>query len=213
MLLRCLLGENKTPVSDPSPRWKRWDLILTFFIFCNSDVQAEHSFSVYGKIRKSEKNILGLNSLYFITFQHHGKLLAYPVDTDSKTMADKIKSFTDKDALIDGDIKKIYFNSDGQKYVVETFIPKKIKSLELSELGQTQTSTPERPVPFHIIDKTKENSFILGQGSNYPYEERLPPTRGPKQGMGASFRINDSVANGLIFTGAAVLLGSQLIKK
>ncbi len=66
-------------------------------------------------------------------------------------------------------------------------------------------------MPFQAKERKKESSILI-LGSNTPYEDKLPPTRGPKQGV-VGFRINDSVANGLIFTAAAAIIGSQLLKK
>jgi hypothetical protein len=82
---------------------------------------------------------------------------------------------------------------------------------ELSALSQAHWIAPEPPMPFQAKERKKESSILI-LGSNTPYEDKLPPTRGPKQGV-VGFRINDSVANGLIFTAAAAIIGSQLLKK
>jgi hypothetical protein len=186
---------------------------LISFLFFNSQVKAEEVSSVYGKILTSKKTIFGLSSPYFVTFEHQGKLLAYPVDTNSKTMAEKVKSFLNKDALLEGTIKKVNFKVDGRIYIVEKFIPKTIRPLELSALGQAHWSAPECPEFLPTKEKKKESFLMLMAGSNNPYDDRLPVTRGPKPGAGVGFRLNDTVANTLIFTGAAALIGSQLLKR
>jgi hypothetical protein len=186
--------------------------VLSALLLLNPLVHASEVSSVYGKILKSKKSIYGLTSPYFVTFEHEGKLLAYPLDTKSKAMADKIKSFVDQDALIEGDIEKESFKADGLDYVIETFVPRSISPLKLSSLGETEWTTTQRPLSLTSKNKKKESNIILGYKD--PNEGKLPPTRGPKQGsLAVGYRLNDSVANALIFTGAAAIIGTQLLKK
>lgn len=185
-------------------------LFVTLLLFLSVSGHTRGNESVYGIIRKSQGTVFNLKTPYFITFMHEGKLLALPIDTQSKDVTSLIRNFVDKDAMIEGEIKEVRFKSDGQDHVIGMFYPKSIRPLDLGKLGATDYQA--RDVKLKEDQKKIYDGPTLTLNQEDP-SPKLAPTRGPVSGPGVKFRVPDAVANTLIFTGAAVILGTQLLKK
>lgn len=170
--------------------------MINFFllIFISFPLIAGDASTVYGKIRKVDHKLYALSYQYYVTFLNEGKLLAYPVDTNSKEMAEKIKALVDQDALIEGSVKEIKFQSDGQSNTILVFTPTKLSRLELSAL--------------RVENDTKDFSKIPPPLNN---QTSLRHLKGNPNGKGIT--INDNLANGLIMAGGAAILGTLLLKK
>ena len=159
-------------------------LILLFSLnLALADGQTESS--AWGKIVRLDQTIKGITYKYFIYYEEASKAHAYPIDTDSKEMGELIKKSTGQNVRVTGQVKEVTFNLDGHKKKILVFMPSKISPLTLAELSA--------PGPLPSPSDT----------SKLPSKEKAAYD-------GGGIRINDKVANGLIYTGAAVILGSAL---
>jgi hypothetical protein len=157
-------------------------LVASFFIL--SLVLADSGSAVWGKIVHSDKTIKGVNYKYFVFYREGEISHAYPIEATTQQMSKLVNESVGQNVRINGHVKEVTLKIDGPKKQILVFIPTEIKPLTLSELAVSNTFIPD------------------------------PKMAGPqaeKPGYdGGGIRINDKVANGLIYTGAAIILGTKI---
>lgn len=161
-------------------------LFLSFLILPFREAYSKkNSSAVWGKIIQAEKNIEGLNYKYFVYYEIDKTSHAYPIDTNRKDISEAVKKSVGQNVRIEGEVKQATLPIDGPKKVILVFIPTMVKPLSLSELA---INDPIQVHPYNSASISKKESKYDGGG----------------------IRINDDVANAMIYTGAAVILGTQL---
>lgn len=146
--------------------------------------------AIWGTIVSPKEAVSGVQYKYFVYFEEKGQAQAYPIDTSSKELTDLIEKNKDQKVRIQGDVKEVILNIDGPKKKMLVFIPRSIKALTLSELALSKDD----------LALTPSNS----SPKSFAKKERVYD--------GGGIRISDKAANAMIYTGAAVILGSQLGK-
>ena len=147
---------------------------------------AKETPAVWGKIIVKEQKIKNLTYKYFVYFENKGVAEAYPLETSDKKMAEQILKNANQRVRVEGEIKKTEIAIDGPKQIILVFIPHKISPMSLSDLS--------------INDDKGIAPALAGSP--------MAKAKGPYNGGGIS--IPDKVANTIIFTGAALMLGSAL---
>ena len=155
-------------------------ILLPFQVMANPN----HS-AVWGKVVKAEQTVKGVNFKYFIYFEKDGKPTAYPVETDNKELGNIIEKNLNTSVHVEGEVKAVDLNVDGPHKKILVFIPSTIKPLTLSELASNSPVDVMQKKPMPVAN------------SKGPYD-------------GGGLRLNDKVTNSLIYTGAALMLGSAL---
>lgn len=168
----------------------RVNSLLIFLLFSTSlscfAVKPEDN-AIWGTIVSPKDQLSEVPYKYFVYFEKDGQQHAYPIEATQKLTETMDKNLNQK-VRIQGEVKEVSLQLDGPKKKILVFIPKAIKPLTLSELSAA-VPVQTRPIQASgLHDK-------------------------PEQGYdGGGIRINDNVANAMIYTGAAVLLGSRLGK-
>lgn len=158
-------------------------LVASFSSFANKSSDN----AVWGTIVSPQKAISGIQYKYYVYFEREGQVHAYPVETTSKELAEQIEKNLNQKVRIQGHVKEETLPLDGSQKKILVFLPKAIKPLTLSELSVAQGET------------------------TLPTPSPSPAKKG-KEYNGGGIRINDTAANAIIYTGAAVIIGSQLGK-
>lgn len=161
-------------------------LFLSFFVLPFSmAADAKKSSAVWGKVVKAEQTVKGVNYKYFIYFEKDGKPEAYPVDTEKKEIAELIEKNLNQSVRVEGEVKEVELKLDGPKQKILVFMPTTITPLTLSALAINE--------PVNVAQKN-------------------PKPIQPKPGRtdAGGIRISDKAANALIYTGAALMIGSAL---
>ena len=149
-----------------------------------SNAQIKDVSAVWGKVVRSDKAIKGVTYKYFIYYEQDGVSHAYPLETDKKEIADLVEKNVGKHVKIEGQVKEVSLIVEGPPKKSLVFIPSNIKPLTLSELAISDKVTT-----------TQKPKKILTEKAEY---------------TGGGIRVNDQVANSLIYTGAAIMLGAAL---
>jgi len=144
--------------------------------------RSESTPALWGKVVKADKTIQNVTYEYFVYFEKNGVPEAYPLETNKKDIADIIKKHVNQNVRFEGQVKEVTLSLDGPKQKVLVFIPTKAKPLTLSQLSIQD--------PVHVTHHA-------------PKEKNKEEYRG-------ALTIPDNVANAVIFTGAALMLGSAL---
>lgn len=139
---------------------------------------------VWGKIIKTEESVHNLTSKYFVVFEEDGKTQAYPIEPKDNKMKSKILENLGKSVKIHGDVKKVTLQNDGLKQEIIVFVPENLEPLTLADLSANNPSEIESTFS---PDKKKEYS-------------------------GGGIRVSDKVANTLIYTGGAIILGTKILE-
>lgn len=157
---------------------------LIFFLFLDSSYAGENS-SVWGKIILNDSVSKHISYQYFIYYQNKGVTEAYPLETTRPDISALAKKHVGQSVRINGQVKEVSLSLDGPKRKILVFIPSEIKPLTLAELSA------EGPV-----DMNPQQVPVSGK------KEKVRDSGG--------MRIGDKLSEGLIYTGAAVMLGNLL---
>ncbi|WPU65215.1 hypothetical protein [Peredibacter starrii] len=160
------------------------NILIALLLSCS--IFAKDPAMVWGKIVKVDKTVKNVSYKYFVTYEVNGKFHAYPLETKNKNIAEQIAKNENQLIRIKGDIKTVKVAIDGPAQDIPVFIPESLSPLTLSELA----------VEFK------------------PDLEKKPAdVNPPKEAYnGGGIRVNDTLANTLIITGGALMVGSALIK-
>jgi len=139
---------------------------------------------VWGKIIKVSKNNQLKQFSYYMTYQIDGKNHAYPISPNKEFPAEDLNKLKNKFARISGEIKEENLNIDGQKKIFYYFSPNKISPLSLAELSISPNNKYQQ-----LPSKNKKDPYQPG-----------------------GISIPDKIANGIIMTSGALLIGSILKK-
>lgn len=162
--------------------------LVTLLSLLSSNTRAESKQDyIWGRIVTTDKNISGISYKYFVYYEQNGKSQAYPVDTDKKEIALIIKKNVNQLVKIHGKTKEIALNIDGPKKRILVFEPATVSPLTLSELSIPNTVDTASSKTIELNAKQKE------------YD-------------GGGIRISDKAANAMIYTGTAIILGTQIGK-
>lgn len=155
------------------------------FMMSASFAQNSKVSAVWGKVVQTEKTIKGVNFKYFVYFEKDGQSHAYPLETEKPEMAELIKKNINHNVLVEGQIKEMTLDLDGPKHKVLVFIPSTLKALTLSELA-------------------------LNEPVNVAQKNPVGAKKSPGAYNGGGIRLSDKATNAVIYTGAALMLGSLL---
>lgn len=124
-----------------------------------------------------------MNYKYFVTYEDKGQIHAYPLETSNNELIKEIKKNVSELVKFTGQLKTKEIQSDGRKQIVPVFIPETLAPLKLSQLSINDQVVMEAKNP-----KKKEKDAYNGGG----------------------IRVNDKLANTLIITTGAILIGSGI---
>jgi hypothetical protein len=143
--------------------------------------------AIWGKIVSPKQRISGIRYKYYVYFEQDGQSQAYPIEINKEELAKVIEKNLDQKVKIQGEVKEVTLQIDGPNKKILVFIPETVKPLTLSELS-INPSDQSFPTSSSKIHFKKEGGYDGG------------------------IRINDKAANAMIYTGAAVILGTQIGK-
>lgn len=155
-------------------------LFYSNVILSTEAVKKKSESYVWGQIVKTEK-LSASGFIYYVLFNDGKSQVAYPIMANKKITTKQIEHYVGTMARIKGNIvtKKLY-SGEFRKTIV-AFDVTEIEALKLNELG------------VHKLNINSDNKFI--------------PENKIKENNSGGIRINDDVANTLIFAGGASILG------
>ena len=152
-------------------------------VILSFSVSAKESSMIWGKIIRSE----GVSSYkYFMTYESDGKFHAYPIDTPKKEIAKLIEKNLSQLVRLKGEFKTVKVVMDGPPKEIPVFTPESVSPLMLTDLK---------------VDGPGKSDSTPNTGLQKKKEEY----------NGGGITINDKLANRLIITTGALMIGSAIL--